>query len=70
MPLQLGRSLEIVSGPPEQGILRSTAGVWVPPRHPIGGPGPPPDPGEETEAQEADGRDQSRLCVCTWGGHH
>lgn len=41
MPLQLGRSLKIVSGPPEQEILVSTAGVWVPPRHPIGDPPPP-----------------------------
>lgn len=68
MPLQLGRSLETVSGPPEQGILRSTAGVQVPTRHPIGGP-PPPHPGEEAEVQEADGRNQSRLGMHTWGGH-
>ena len=68
MPLQLGRSLKIVSGPPEQGILGSTAGVWVPRGTPSGIPHRPP--GEETEVQEADGRDQSRLRMRTWGGHH
>lgn len=38
MPLQLGRSLETVSGPPEQGILRSTAGSRSPQGTPSGVP--------------------------------
>lgn len=38
MPLQLGRSLETVSGPLEQGILRSTAGSRSPQGTPSGVP--------------------------------